>query len=59
MVQVAFSQRRKLIRHSLGRWLDTKNFSGSFDLQRRAQEIPVAEFVELVKQLTVQPALAH
>jgi 16S rRNA (adenine1518-N6/adenine1519-N6)-dimethyltransferase len=59
MVQVAFSQRRKLIRHSLGRWLDTKNFNGSFDLQRRAQEIPVAEFVDLVKQLTVQPALAH
>ncbi len=59
MVQVAFSQRRKLIRHSLGRWLDTKNFCGSFDLQRRAQEIPVAEFVELVKQLTVHPALAH
>ena len=59
MVQVAFSQRRKLIRHSLGRWLDTKNFSGSFDLQRRAQEIPVAEFVDLVKQLTVHPALAH
>lgn len=59
MVQVAFSQRRKLIRHSLGRWLDTKNFSGTFNLQRRAQEVPVAEFVELVKQLTGQPALAH
>ena len=51
MVQVAFSQRRKLIRHTLGRWLDEKNFSGNFDLQRRAQEIPVADYVALVQQL--------
>ena len=51
MVQVAFSQRRKLIRHTLGRWLEAKNFAGSFDLQRRAQEIPVAEYVALVQQL--------
>ena len=58
MVQVAFSQRRKLIRHSLGRWLESKNFSGTFDLQRRAQEIPVAEFVGLVKQLSLQRTLS-
>ena len=51
LVQVAFSQRRKLIRHTLGRWLEARNFGGSFDLQRRAQEIPVAEFVALVQQL--------
>jgi 16S rRNA (adenine1518-N6/adenine1519-N6)-dimethyltransferase len=51
LVQVAFSQRRKLIRHTLGRWLEARNFAGSFDLQRRAQEIPVAEFVALVQQL--------
>jgi len=50
-VQVAFSQRRKLIRHTLGRWLEAKNFAGSFDVQRRAQEIPVAEYVALVQQL--------
>jgi len=51
LVQVAFSQRRKLIRHTLGRWLEARNFGGSFNLQRRAQEIPVAEFVALVQQL--------
>jgi len=51
LVQVAFSQRRKLIRHTLGRWLEARNFSGSFDLQRRAQEVCVAEFVALVQQL--------
>jgi 16S rRNA (adenine1518-N6/adenine1519-N6)-dimethyltransferase len=51
LVQVAFSQRRKLLRHTLGRWLEAKNFAGQFDLQRRAQEIPVAEYVALVQQL--------
>ena len=51
LVQVAFSQRRKLIRHTLGRWLEAKNFAGQFDLQRRAQEIPVAEYLALVQQL--------
>jgi 16S rRNA (adenine1518-N6/adenine1519-N6)-dimethyltransferase len=35
LVQVAFSQRRKLLRHSLGKWLEQRNFSGSFDLQRQ------------------------
>jgi 16S rRNA (adenine1518-N6/adenine1519-N6)-dimethyltransferase len=47
LVQVAFSQRRKLLRHTLGRWLDEKNFSGSFDVQRRGEEVPVAEYVAL------------
>jgi 16S rRNA (adenine1518-N6/adenine1519-N6)-dimethyltransferase len=51
MVQVAFSQRRKLLRHTLGRWLDAQGFSGSFDLQRRAQEVPVHEYVTLVQTL--------
>lgn len=51
MVQVAFSQRRKLLRHTLGRWLDAQGFSGSFDLQRRAQEVPVHEYVALVQTL--------
>ena len=51
LVQVAFSQRRKLIRHTLGRWLEEKNFAGHFDLQRRAQEIAVADYVALVQQL--------
>jgi 16S rRNA (adenine1518-N6/adenine1519-N6)-dimethyltransferase len=45
MVQVAFSQRRKILRNTLGRWLDEQGFSGTFDLQRRAEEVPVAEYV--------------
>jgi 16S rRNA (adenine1518-N6/adenine1519-N6)-dimethyltransferase len=51
MVQVAFSQRRKLLRHTLGRWLHERNFAGEFDVQRRAEEVPVAEYVQLVQKL--------
>jgi 16S rRNA (adenine1518-N6/adenine1519-N6)-dimethyltransferase len=51
MVQVAFSQRRKLLRHTLGRWLEARNFAGQFDVQRRAEEVPVAEYVALVQSL--------
>jgi 16S rRNA (adenine1518-N6/adenine1519-N6)-dimethyltransferase len=47
LVQVAFSQRRKLLRHSLGKWLEQKGFGGDFDLQRRAEEVPVDEYLGL------------
>jgi len=56
MVAAAFSQRRKLLRHSLGVWLTARGFSGHFDLQRRAEEVPVAEFVALAQQLGEQAA---
>jgi len=49
LVQVAFSQRRKILRNTLGKWLDEKGFGGSFDLQRRAEEVPVAQFVALAQ----------
>ena len=51
MVQVAFSQRRKLLRHTLGRWLEARDFAGSFDTQRRAEEVPVSQYVALVQSL--------
>lgn len=51
LVQVAFSQRRKLLRHTLGRWLEARGFGGEFDTQRRAEEVPVAEYVALAQQL--------
>jgi 16S rRNA (adenine1518-N6/adenine1519-N6)-dimethyltransferase len=47
IVRVAFSQRRKLLRHTLGRWLEENDFSGRFDVQRRAEEVPVYEYLEL------------
>ena len=49
IVQVAFSQRRKLLRHTLGKWLQEKSFAGNFDVQRRAEEVPVAEYVALAQ----------
>ena len=49
VVQVAFSQRRKLLRHTLGRWLEARDFSGEFNVQRRAEEVPVAEYIALVQ----------
>ena len=51
LVQVAFSQRRKLLRHTLGRWLEARAWGGEFDVQRRAEEVPVAEFVSLAQRL--------
>lgn len=51
LVQVAFSQRRKLLRHTLGQWLAARGFTGAFDVQRRAEEVPVAEYVALVQAL--------
>jgi len=52
LVQTAFSQRRKLLRHTLGKWLEEKKFGGDFDVHRRAEEVPVAEYVALVQALT-------
>jgi len=49
LVQAAFSQRRKLLRHSLGRWLEARGYAGGFDLQRRAEEVTVAEYVTLAQ----------
>lgn len=51
MVQVAFSQRRKLLRHTLGRWLEAKGFGGDFDTQRRAEEVPVDAYIALAMQV--------
>ena len=54
LVQSAFSQRRKLLRHTLGHWLEDKGFEGEFDLQRRAEEVPVAEYVALAQHASLK-----
>jgi 16S rRNA (adenine1518-N6/adenine1519-N6)-dimethyltransferase len=51
IVQVAFSQRRKIMRHTLGKWLEQHGFNGEFDLQRRAEEVPVPEYVALAQSV--------
>ena len=49
LVAVAFSQRRKVLRHTLGRWLAERCYAGPFDERRRAEEVPVAEYVALAR----------
>jgi 16S rRNA (adenine1518-N6/adenine1519-N6)-dimethyltransferase len=56
LVQTAFSQRRKLLRHTLGRWLEARQFAGQFNVQRRAEEVGVDEYVGLAQAL--EPANA-
>jgi 16S rRNA (adenine1518-N6/adenine1519-N6)-dimethyltransferase len=51
LVRVAFSQRRKILRNTLGRWLDERGFAGGFDVQRRAEEVPVDEYLALAEAL--------
>jgi len=53
LVTVAFSQRRKVLRNTLGRWLEARGFSGTFELQRRAEEVPVAEYLALASRLNL------
>ncbi len=55
IVTVGFSQRRKLLRHTLGRWLDARGSSADFNVQRRAEEVPVAEWIELTRSELRQP----
>ena len=58
LVQVAFSQRRKLLRHTLGHWLQERGVGADFDVQRRAEEVSVAEYVQLAQQISAsRPAL--
>ena len=54
LVRVAFSQRRKLLRHTLGRWLEERQHAGLFDVQRRAEEVPVHEYLALAADLNPQ-----
>lgn len=58
LVRVAFSQRRKILRNTLGKWLEEKGYSGSFDLQRRAEEVPVAEYEQAAASLSAAPRAA-
>jgi 16S rRNA (adenine1518-N6/adenine1519-N6)-dimethyltransferase len=50
LVAVAFSQRRKILRHTLGRWIEQHRPGTPFDLQRRAEEVPVAEYLALARR---------
>lgn len=49
LVTLAFSQRRKILRGTLGRWMAEQGIDQPFDLQRRAEEVPVAEYLALAR----------
>jgi 16S rRNA (adenine1518-N6/adenine1519-N6)-dimethyltransferase len=59
LVTVAFSQRRKLIRHTLGRWLERAAADLPFDLHRRAEEVSVSEYVGLAQAVAARRLRAN
>jgi 16S rRNA (adenine1518-N6/adenine1519-N6)-dimethyltransferase len=54
IVTVSFSQRRKLLRHTLGRWLEHSGGGAAFDVQRRAEEVAVSEYVDLARRVSAR-----
>lgn len=52
LVTAAFSQRRKMLRNTLGAYRDRVDFDAlGFDLQRRAEDVPVDEYVRVAQTL--------
>ena len=50
VVTAAFSQRRKMLRNTLAAYRDAVDFEAlGFDLQRRAEDVPVAEYVRVAQ----------
>ena len=56
LVTVAFSQRRKILRHTLGAWINQRGLDVVFDAQRRAEEVPVDEYLRLATIASATPA---
>lgn len=57
VVTAAFSQRRKMLRNTLGAYRDKVDFEAlGFDLQRRAEDVPVAEYVQVAQILASSAA---
>jgi 16S rRNA (adenine1518-N6/adenine1519-N6)-dimethyltransferase len=56
LVTAAFSQRRKMLRNTLGDYRDRVDFEAlGFDLARRAEEVPVEEYVRIAQALGAAP----
>ena len=53
IVSVAFSQRRKMLRATLGKWLAEQGYTAEFDGTRRAEQVPVDEYIALALALPV------
>jgi len=53
-VQVASASAAAAAPHA-GRWLTERAYAGHFDTQRRAEEVPVHEYVALAGALQARP----
>ncbi|WP_153099387.1 16S rRNA (adenine(1518)-N(6)/adenine(1519)-N(6))-dimethyltransferase RsmA [Paraburkholderia hayleyella] len=52
VVSAAFSQRRKMLRNTLAAFRETVDFAAlGFDLARRAEDVPVDEYVRVAQQV--------
>jgi 16S rRNA (adenine1518-N6/adenine1519-N6)-dimethyltransferase len=60
LVTAAFSQRRKMLRNTLSDYRERVDFEGlGFDLARRAEDVPVEEYVRIAQTLNgAQPAVS-
>ena len=58
IVGVAFSQRRKMLRATLGKWLVEHGHTAEFDGTRRAEQVPVDEYIALALALPALPEQA-
>jgi len=58
IVSVAFSQRRKMLRATLGKWLVEHGYTREFDGTRRAEQVPVEEYIALALALPALPEQA-
>jgi 16S rRNA (adenine1518-N6/adenine1519-N6)-dimethyltransferase len=55
LVTAAFSQRRKMLRNTLSAYRDKVDFEAlGFDLARRAEDVPVDEYVRVAQTLAVK-----
>jgi 16S rRNA (adenine1518-N6/adenine1519-N6)-dimethyltransferase len=58
IVGVAFSQRRKMLRATLGKWLVEHGYTAEFDGTRRAEQVSVEEYIALALALPTLPEQA-
>jgi len=58
IVGIAFSQRRKMLRATLGKWLVEHGYTREFDGTRRAEQVPVEEYIALALALPALPEQA-
>ena len=58
IVGIAFSQRRKMLRATLGKWLVEHGYTAEFDGTRRAEQVPVEEYIALALALPALPEQA-